>query len=248
MQVHCFTNDQVAVGIESTNKSVSVMIEIALHLKSVPQAKAVVVGIHVNKCATKPFGKHVVATECDLRNHASNCQALPRPFTNCGVVVLTIAPLWIKANCPTTNCTPCNLLCRCLHACGDGNDGFYAIRECDCPFKNLHAAHRTTDNAVPLSNAKHVRETHLRAHHVSNGDYRKPRTIQLAVFRVRCCRASGALTATNHIAAHHEPFVGVDCFARTNNTFPPTRCWITFFGGTSDVTVTCPCVTNQYRI
>ncbi len=73
MQVHCFTNDQVAVGIESTNKSVSVMIEIALHLKSVPQAKAVVVGIHVNKCATKPFGEHVVAAECDLRNHASNC-------------------------------------------------------------------------------------------------------------------------------------------------------------------------------
>ena len=110
MQIHGFTDQQIAVGIEPTNESVAMVVEVALDLELVPQADAVVLGVHVGKITTESVGEHVVTTKRHLGHHSSNRQSLPRTVTNCSVVVVTTTPLGIEPNGSASDGTPGNLL------------------------------------------------------------------------------------------------------------------------------------------
>ena len=112
VKIHRLANQQVAVGIESTNKSITVVVEISLDFKLVPQADAVVLCIHVGQVATESIGEYVVAAKRHLGHHARNRQTLPRAFTHWRLVIVATAPLRVQPNRASTNCAPRNLLCR----------------------------------------------------------------------------------------------------------------------------------------
>jgi hypothetical protein len=57
-------------------------------------------------------------------------------------------------------------------SCDDGNV-FDSFRMVDGPLENVHSAHRTADDGVPLRDADYVAELFLSEHLIANGEIRK---------------------------------------------------------------------------
>ena len=92
------------------------------------------------------------------------------------------------------------------------------------PFKRLHAPHRSAHHRVPPFDAQVIGQIRLGADHVANGHPGEPRTVGAGRAGLRVRRSGGALTAAQHVGAHHEVMVGIDCGARTNHVVPPAGC------------------------
>ena len=87
----------------------------------------------------------------------------------------------------------------------------------------LHAAHTRADTRIQRVDAEVVQQLKLRADHVKNTQHgeacRIRRTVRIE--RVRARRTRAAIARAQHVCAHDEELVGVECLAWPNKVFPP---------------------------
>ncbi|GIR46316.1 MAG: hypothetical protein CM15mP55_2920 [Hyphomicrobiales bacterium] len=103
---------------------------------------------------------------------------------------------------------------------GDRNGREYTLAMRCRPLQNLHAAHRSANDAKQIRYLQPVKQNILRAYHVAYGDDRKVEAIGRAVGAL-AGRAGGTCTAANDILADDEISVRVDGFAGADHIVPP---------------------------
>ena len=86
-----------------------------------------------------------------------------------------------------------------------------------------HAAQTRADARIQRVDAEVVQQLKLRADHVKNTQHgeacRIRRTVRIE--RVRARRTRAAIARAQHVCAHDEELVGVECLAWPNKVFPP---------------------------
>ena len=92
-----------------------------------------------------------------------------RPKTRLRIVVAALVELRVDFDRFDLHRVQRNLVGGGCRGCGDDRNVAHRIRIFKRPLENVHAAHRATDNGVPVVDADHFAERLLRRNLVANG-------------------------------------------------------------------------------
>ena len=130
---------------------------------------------------------------------------------------------------------------------GEHCDPFDRVGRLDRPLEHVHGAHRPADDRCEPLDAETAREGELRTHLVADREEWEARTPFRAVGCERC-RPCRALAAADDVRGEHEPAVGVDRQAGTDDTRPPARAGVRRTGRADEMAVARQRVQDEDRV
>ena len=183
MEIHCFVDDQIRIGIKSANQLLSLVVEETFNPETLPRGKPAIHHVFLATallCINKFF-----ALIGERRLFTRKTKPKVRAFVRSRVVVVATVPLGIKNDRASLNAGLTNLERTSRNTACKRRQRVNTLGEHDPPFKNLHSAHRATDNRKPFRNAQFVGNCSLRTNNVSDRYDGKRRTIGTTGFRIR---------------------------------------------------------------
>ena len=221
VQVHRLGQQQVAVGVEPPHELVALVLEVALDLEALPQRVAL---DRLDDLAAEAGAEHVVAAEGHHRDHAGGGQAVvgavARPRRRSTRRPASAGPCgWQRR--PLLHQPICWALAAAAVAIGTRaptRSGYITPHSSTCippidpPTTSAHRPMpRWSATAAWVRTMSRMVTTGKRDPHGS------------PVVGVRGGGTGGALTAAEHVGAHHEPAVGVDGEPGPDRARPTTR-------------------------
>ena len=152
-----------------------------------------------------------------MRRHARNREATVRRLAR---IIIAPLPARVGHDCLPSQLVKTDILRRMAAGRSHHEHAFSAFGPVRRQAQRLHPAHRSPDHRVQPFDAERIEQSHMRAHHVANGDDRETHGIRLPVVG----EAGGPgrpHAAADHIGADYVETVGVDRLARAHHTFPP---------------------------
>ena len=122
VEIHRLADREVTVRVEPSRELLAVVLQVTLHLETLPHPQRVAHRSLVGEFTSEPVGEDVVTAKRDLRHHSGDLEPLTGPVTRCGVVVVAAVPLGVEPDRSPPDRPPRDLLRGRLHARGDRDE------------------------------------------------------------------------------------------------------------------------------